>query len=158
MNNITQNTSFDQLKAKVLIENEVKIDNTKPVTIEGIVKLEEPVKITAKDIGVSIKGCTLLSDKEEVVNVVGNGYILNSIKIGNIKKATVFINNTGENSVKFTMEFSPDNSLFIEDSSSVVVNSKEAKIMVVSTIAFAMRLKYEAENQSTFIAYFNGQT
>ena len=142
MNNISQNNHYDQLKARVLVENKVKIDSSTPVLIRGNINTS----------------ANLITENQSLINIEGSGYVLNFLDMSNIKRATLFVQNTGATGARFTLEFSPDTKLFIEDNNTTFVAPGENKIIVVSTVAKAIRLRYETEGPTSFSVYFNGQT
>ena len=74
MNTILRNTDNSQLKASVIVENPINIQND-VLTVEGVVSIDNSVTVGNSSLDVVVSGNTFRSDQSSLIDVSGEGYI-----------------------------------------------------------------------------------
>lgn len=153
MNSLVLSTDASQLKASVVVENPINIQND-VLTVEGVVSIEN------KNLSVINAGNNFISDKVSITNVSGEGYFFEGKDISTLRTATVFVDNIGLNEVKVSLQLSPNGVIYFDDTHYTDISIEPGKkgIVIINTFAQFIRLKYNVtDNNTTLNAYYNAQ-
>ncbi|HCT65775.1 MAG TPA: hypothetical protein DIC60_11005 [Lachnospiraceae bacterium] len=124
------------------------------MTIEG------DVTITNATLTVQIDGQTFTSDTDTLTGVTGIGTVFTATNISTLRTATMFIDNTGANTVTYSLQLSPDGTVYFDDPSytGAAVAGGTSAIIVIDKFAQYAQLEYSlGATTATFDAYYNGQ-
>ena len=118
------------------------------------------VTITNTTLTVQIAGQTFTTSTETLTDVTGTGNVFTDTNIAALTTASMFIDNIGDTTVTFSLQLSPNGTVYFNDPSytNQTVPSGTNTIIAIAKYAQYAQLQYVLGGTSaSFIAYYNGQ-
>ncbi|WP_352401223.1 DUF6385 domain-containing protein [Anaerotignum sp.] len=147
------------MTGSVTVNNAITIANA-TLTVDGSVTVNNAITIANTTLTVLISGQTFTSATANLPNVTGTGNVFTATNISTLTTASMFINNTGSNTVTYSLMLSPDGTTYFADpnyTSKTVIGGGKA-VIPIDIFAQYVQLQYElGTNTATFSAYYNGQ-